>query len=185
MAEFLSQKFKSKSGSEVTIRSATKEDAIGVLDLSSRVMAEEIYMLTTSSEFKMSLEAEERWIESHLSKPNDLILLAEMDTQIVGMLDFSNGRRERIAHTGEFGMSIAKEFREMGVGTLLMTALIQWASENPTIEKIGLQVHSNNKRAIGLYRKMGFEVEGIRKRDLKYGKDQYIDTMVMGLILKE
>jgi hypothetical protein len=113
MAEFLSQKFKSKSGHEVTIRSANTSDAIAILELSKSVMAEEVYMLTSSSEFKMTLEAEERWIESHLSKPNDLILLAEIESQIVGMLDFSNGRRERIAHTGEFGMSIAKGDRSL------------------------------------------------------------------------
>jgi len=180
MAEYVPKKFKSKSDAEVEIRSAVKQDAVAILDLSKGVIGEEIYQLTSGSEFKMSNEAEEKWIESHLSNPNHIILVAEMNSKIVGLLDFSNGHRQRIAHTGEFGMSVEKYARDQGVGSLLLKVLIEWATQNKTIEKIGLNVHSNNERAIALYKKMGFEIEGIRKRDLKYGDGQYVDTIVMG-----
>jgi RimJ/RimL family protein N-acetyltransferase len=103
-----------------------------------------------------------------------------MNSKIVGLLDFSNGHRQRIAHTGEFGMSVEKSVRDQGIGSLLLQVLIDWAAQNETIEKIGLNVHSNNERAIALYKKMGFEIEGIRKRDLEYGDGQYVDTTVMG-----
>ena len=184
MAEYQSQKFKSKSGAEVVVRSAIKQDAAEVLELSRSVIGEEIYQLTSGAEFKMTIEAEEKWIESHLSNPNHIILVAEMKSKIVGMLDFSNGHRQRIAHTGEFGMSVEKSVRDQGVGSLLLQVLINWAAQNRTIEKIGLNVHSNNERAIALYKKMGFEVEGIRKRDLKYQEDLYIDTVLMGRFVK-
>ena len=180
MAEYTPTKLKSKFGTEVTIRSATIQDAPAILALSISVLGEEIYQLTSGTEFKMTIDAEEKWIESHLSNPNHIILVAEMDSNIVGLLDFSNGRRQRIAHTGEFGMSVEKSFRDQGVGSLLLEALINWAAQNRTIEKIGLNVHSNNERAIALYQKMGFEIEGIRKRDLKYGEGQYVDAIVMG-----
>ncbi len=180
MAEYLAKKLNSKHGAEVIVRSATKQDAAAILDLSKNVIGEEIYQLTSGSEFKMTIEAEEKWIESHYANPNHIILVAEMNSKIIGMLDFSNGHRQRIAHTGEFGMSVDKSARDQGIGSLLLAALIEWASKNSTIEKIGLSVHSNNKRAVALYKKMGFEVEGVRKRDLKYGEGQYIDTVVMG-----
>lgn len=180
MAEYKSKKLKSKSGAEVVIRSAVKQDAAAILDLSTSVIGEEIYQLTSGLEFKMTIEAEEKWIESHLTNSNHIILVAEMSSKIVGLLDFSNGHRQRIAHTGEFGMSVEKTVRDQGVGSLLLKVLIDWADENSTIEKLGLNVHSNNERAIALYKKMGFEVEGVRKRDLKYGVDQYVDTVVMG-----
>lgn len=180
MAEYKSQQFKSKSSVQVTVRSATRQDAAAILDLSSSVIGEEVYQLTSSSEFKMTIEVEEEWIESHLQNPNHIILLAEMNSKIVGMLDFSNGHRLRIAHTGEFGMSVDKNLRNQGLGSLLLKVLIEWANKNETIEKIGLSVHNNNERAIALYKKMGFEVEGVRKRDLKYAEGQYIDTVVMG-----
>lgn len=180
MAQYNPKKLKSKSGAGIVIRSAVKQDAEPILDLSKGVIGEEIYQLTSGPEFKMTVEAEEKWIESHLANPNHIILVAEMNSRIVGLLDFSNGHRQRIAHTGEFGMSVEKNVRDQGIGSLLLQGLLEWATQNKTIEKIGLSVHSNNERAIALYKKMGFEIEGTRKRDLKYGEDQYVDTVVMG-----
>ncbi|MGZ3742460.1 MAG: N-acetyltransferase family protein [Pseudobdellovibrionaceae bacterium] len=180
MAECKIQKFKSKSGADVTIRSAAKQDAQAILELAKGVINEEVYQLTSSSEFKMTIDMEEKWIESHLVNPNHVILIAEINSKIVGILDFSNGHRQRIAHTGDFGMSIEMSARDQGIGTLLLKVLIDWAAKNETIEKIGLNVHSNNDRAIGLYKKMGFEIEGVRKRDLKYDENSYVDTIVMG-----
>lgn len=180
MGEYKPQLFKSKSGADVIVRSAIKQDAAVILNLSSGVIGEEIYQLTSGAEFKMTIDAEEKWIESHLANPNHIILVAEINFKIVGMLDFSNGHRQRISHTGEFGMSVEKVARDQGIGSLLLQVLIEWATQNETIEKIGLNVHSNNERAIALYKKMGFKVEGVRKCDLKYGEGQYVDTVVMG-----
>ena len=180
MAEFNAQQFKSKSGFDVLIRSVKKHDAQAILKLSEDVIDEEIFQLTSSTEFKMTIEAEENWIESHSVNPNKIILVAEINSKILGMLDFSNGHRQRIAHTGEFGMSVEKSARDQGIGALLLKVLVHWATTNETIEKIGLNVHANNERAIALYKKMGFEIEGTRKRDHKYGRDCYLDTIVMG-----
>ena len=185
MAKLSASEYKTKSGLKVIIRSADKSDADPVLKLSSAVIGEEIYQLTSSEEFKLTLEEEEQWIESHLNNPNHIVLLAEVESKIIGMIDFSNGHRKRISHTGEFGMSVSKDFRDQGIGSLLILSLVNWARSNSDIEKIGLNVHSNNARAIALYKKMGFEVEGVRKHDLKYGKDQYVDTVVMGLLLNQ
>lgn len=184
MAECRPQKFKTKSGAEVVVRSAAKRDAAALIDLTKGVIGEEIYQLTSHAEFEMTIEAEEKWIESHLTNSNHLILVAEMSTKVVGILDFCNGHRQRIAHTGEFGMSIEKTARDQGIGSLLLQVLIDWAGQSSAIEKLGLNVHANNERAIALYKKMGFEVEGIRKRDLKYGEGQYVDTVVMGRFVK-
>lgn len=184
MAEIKAQKFKSKTGLDVVLRSGKKSDAAAILNLARAVIGEEIFQLTSSAEFKLTVEDEEKWIESHLSNENHLILLAEVDSRIVGLLDFTNGHRQRIAHTGEFGMSVEKSFRDQGLGALLIQGLIHWATNNKVIEKINLNVHSNNERAIALYKKMGFLVEGIRKRDLKYENAMYIDTIVMGRFVK-
>ena len=180
MAEYKAIKFKSKSGADIVIRSAEKADAAAVLALSTAVIGEDIYQLTSPAEFKMTIEAEEKWIQTHFENPNHLILVATLNDGIIGMLDFSNGHRQRISHTGEFGMSVEKTMRDQGIGSLLVSAAIDWSSTNKTLEKIGLSVHSNNERAIALYKKMGFEIEGVRKRDLKYENGQYIDTIVMG-----
>ncbi|MGZ5280615.1 MAG: N-acetyltransferase family protein [Pseudobdellovibrionaceae bacterium] len=176
--------FQTRSGKFTIVRSAVSQDASALLELAKSVIGEEIYQLTSSAEFTMTIENEKKWIESHVLNPNHIVLVAEVDGEIVGMLDFSNGHRSRIAHTGEFGMSVDQTFRDQGIGSALLNALIEWATQSKVIEKIGLCVHSSNERAIALYKKMGFEVEGIRRRELKYGKDQYVDTVVMGRFVK-
>ncbi len=183
MAEFLEKHFVSKSGASFVVRTATEQDASAILSLAKAVISEEIYQLTSSAEFNMTVADEEKWIRSHQVNPNHLLLVAVLDDRIVGMLDFSNGGRQRIAHTGEFGMSVAKDFRENGIGSCLISTLIEWARSTKAIEKINLSVHSNNERAIALYRKMGFEIEGVRKKDLKYPNGEYIDTVIMGIPL--
>lgn len=175
--------FKTKCGNNVTIRTAFLDDAHALINLAKNVIDEEIFQLTSSKEFHLSIEDEEIWIETHRLNPHHLILVAEIDAVIVGVLDFSNGHKLRIAHTGDFGISIAKAFRSMGIGTLLIKELIDWATTNHFIEKINLSVHSTNNHAINLYKKLGFEIEGIKKNELKYGEGKYVDAVLMGKIL--
>jgi RimJ/RimL family protein N-acetyltransferase len=117
------------------------------------------------------------------AKESHLVLVAEIDSKIVGQLDFSSGHRKRNSHTGDFGMGVHKDFRGLGIGTLLLKALIEWAKNNTQIEKINLCVHQTNDRAIATYKKIGFEIEGVRTKDLKYPNGVYVDTVLMGLHL--
>ena len=148
-------------------------------------MSEDIFTLTQVSEMKISIDQERNWIKSHIDNENHLILIVEKEGQLIGQLDFSNGHRQRIEHTGEFGMGVHKDFRGQGVGGILLQALITWATAHHTIEKINLCVHHTNVRAISMYKKFGFQKEGVRTRDLKYGHHQYVDTVLMGLWVKD
>ncbi len=102
-----------------------------------------------------------------------------VENEAIGLIDFSNGPKERIAHIGDFGMSVDASMRGLGIGTILLQSLIDWAQSLDKIEKINLRAHSDNDIAIGLYKKMGFTVEGVQKRDLKYGPEKYVDTVFM------
>ena len=76
-------------------------------------------------------------------------------------------------------MSVEKKLRRIGIGSALLDCLISWANNNSQIEKINLQVHSTNKPAIALYESKGFTVEGIRKKELKYSQNRYVDSVLM------
>ena len=51
------------------------------------------------------------------------------------------------------------------------------------IECVGLTVLSDNTPAIGLYRSVGFEEEGRRRREVCYETDEYADQVQMALFL--
>ena len=44
---------------------------------------------------------------------------------------------------------------------------------------------SENHIALSIYKKLGFTVEGVRKNDLKYSDEKYIDTVLMGIKINE
>ncbi|MDO9182594.1 MAG: GNAT family N-acetyltransferase [Bacteriovorax sp.] len=183
MASLSLKKVKIKNGNEVSIRSANIEDAKATLNIKRSSILEEIHQLVTPSEFKTTLESEAKWIEKHLDNPYYIAIVAILNNEIVGLIDFSNGENERISHTGDFGMSVDTSVRSLGIGTHLLQALIDWAKSTKKIEKINLRVHSDNEIAIGLYKKMGFDIEGVQQKDLKYGPGKYVDTILMGKIL--
>jgi RimJ/RimL family protein N-acetyltransferase len=98
--------------------------------------------------------------------------------RIVGSLNFIGGSRERTKHKGEFGMSVLKDFWGLGIGSALLQSLIEWA-KGSGIRKIQLEVMADNERAINLYKKFGFKIEG-RKEKAVFKNGEYTDILVMG-----
>lgn len=56
-------------------------------------------------------------------------------------------------------VSVLSEFMNFGVASTLLESCIQYAIEKKNSEVL-LEVHRDNRRAIGLYRKFGFENSG-------------------------
>ncbi len=180
MKNFKTRKFKNKRNENVVIRSADVQDAKQILQLAKSVVAEDIYQLITLPELNITVASEKKWIVFHRDHSDRLLIVAEVNGEIVGLLNFANGSRIRTSHTGEFGMSIAKAYRRLGIGKQMLQALIEWAESHPSIEKINLEVHSANLSARSLYETVGFVVEGIKKNEIRYSKDRYVDAILMG-----
>ena len=174
----------SKSGKAFTIRTALPSDAPGLLTHSRQILEEKIYALSLPGELALTEEQEVEWIEKHHADPSSLLLVADLEGKVIGTIDFTPGHRQRIAHTGAFGMSIDLAYREDGIGSALLSTLIAWASAHPVIENIGLKAHATNTRAIALYKKFGFIKEGELVRDLKYAPGHYVNTVLMVKFVK-
>ena len=167
------------TGETLTLRPGTPADARAMIHILEVVVAEGLYTLVSTEELNTSIEAERARIEKSNAHPSFLTVVAEVKNQIVGTLEFSCGHRKRIEHTGDFAIIVLKSHRELGIGSLLMNTLVEWAKAHPLLEKISLKVHSNNPRAIHVYDKFGFKEEGRLKKDLKYNDTLYVDTVIM------
>ncbi|MBB6450231.1 RimJ/RimL family protein N-acetyltransferase [Geomicrobium halophilum] len=168
-----------KNGNKAIIRRAVVEDAEQLLTLSQSIIEEGNYMVTSPGELNITVDEEKQWIGEHIDSPGFAIFVAEIDTKIVGFINFQNGSRKNIEHSGSFGMSVEKYTRELGIGQSLIRVLLEWAQNNSLIEKVGLSVFADNHRAIQIYKKFGFEVEGRRKKEIKKSDGQYIDDILM------
>lgn len=94
-------------------------------------------------------------------------------------LNFSSGSRPRIVHTGEFGVSVLKEYWGNGIGTELISYLINWSKKSGLIRKINLIVRDDNFSAIHVYKKLGFNEEGVITRNLQIN-GRFYDALFMG-----
>jgi RimJ/RimL family protein N-acetyltransferase len=101
--------------------------------------------------------------------------------RVVGWCDAFPERDFKHKHRSCLGMGIVPEFRGKGLGAKLMTAVLDHATRTG-VEKMELKVNTANTRAIALYKKFGFEQEGLIKKYRKVD-GRYFDCMLMGKAL--
>jgi putative acetyltransferase len=75
-------------------------------------------------------------------------------------------------------MSVHDDFQGQGIGTELMTAMVDLAENWLNIRRIELQVYTDNEPGIALYKKFGFEIEGTH-RNHAFREGEYVDSYTM------
>ena len=171
-----------KDGRVLVIREAAVEDARAVLDYIKGISGESDYLSFGPGEFELSVPEEKDYLRKCRDSDNQLYLLGLIGDTVVSTLTFSAGRRRRVRHSGEFGLSVRKRYWGLGIGSMMLDTLIDWAKDTGFIKKINLRVRTDHQRAIQLYEGKGFVWEGkIRKEMFLDGK--YYDHHLMGLEL--
>lgn len=165
------------------IRPVKVSDAEAMIEYLDIIAGESDNLTFGPGEFNITLDQEIAFLESLQDNNNAIMLLAEADGQMVGNLTYSGGPRVRTRHVGEFGVSVKSDYWGQGIGRALVEALIKWAIDSEYCEKINLKVRDDNYKAIALYRKLGFKVEGLIKRDMKIN-GEFVDCLFMGLNIK-
>ena len=87
-----------------------------------------------------------------------------------------------LRHVGVAAVGIAPAHQGLGAGRALMEALIAHARATG-LERVELYVRTDNPRAIALYRSLGFEHEGTRRRFVRLPDGTYVDDHVMALLI--
>jgi RimJ/RimL family protein N-acetyltransferase len=105
-----------------------------------------------------------------------------IDSEIISIATINSSQKERTKHVGTLGIVIYKKYTGLGLGRLLMNDLIEWAKQNAVTKKISLVTNETNTVAIELYKKLGFEVEGLLKKD-NFINGNYNNTIIMALLL--
>jgi putative acetyltransferase len=108
----------------------------------------------------------------------ELFLVAERGGAVVGNAGCHPLPHVRRRHAAGIGMAVAKHAQGQGVGTALMSALVDWADKWAQLLRLELTVYPDNAAAIALYRKFGFELEGTH-RAYAIRDGVYIDALAM------
>ncbi|MEX0361809.1 MAG: GNAT family N-acetyltransferase [Allomuricauda sp.] len=174
--------YKLKSGKILEVREAEESDADNLVAFAELSSGESDYLSFGPGEFNVSAEEEVEILKTYKEDKGKIFLVGFIDGEVVGSLGFTNGKRNRMQHFGEFGMTVRKENWGDGIGTILVDCLIDWAKGSNLISKINLMVRHDNVRGINLYLKQGFSFEGKIPRGIKV-KGEYFDVYTMGLCI--
>jgi len=158
----------------VVIRTANADDFDVWFALFEAVAGEGKWI---GSEAPLDRDARRQSFDHYLESEDAVTLLAEVDGQLVGDLGVEIRRG-----VGHLGMLVDERWRGCGVGSTLMEGCINWAKENGA-HKVSLEVWPHNIAAIGLYRKFGFEQEGLQRRHYRRRSGQLWDAITMGLVI--
>ncbi|GFZ32326.1 N-acetyltransferase [Clostridium zeae] len=169
-------------GKEVAIREAKKEDAKSIIDFYNVVGGETDFLSFGKNEFIRDLKDYENYLEGVHKEENSIIFLAISKDKIVGIASINSNQKARTKHVGVLGIVVANSFCGLGIGNKMIDYLIQWAKANKITKKISLVTREDNIKAIELYKKFGFEVEGVLKAD-NYINGVYYNTLMMSLMM--
>lgn len=102
---------------------------------------------------------------------HDHHLVACVNDQVIGEISLTKSNQPRLNHVAYMAMMVHKDYQNQGIGTLLIKAILELADQWLMVRRIELEVYEDNQRAIHLYEKHGFVVEGIKKQAvIKEGK---------------
>lgn len=167
------------------IRSAIEVDAEAIIDIrNSIILSENTTKFFVSNNISTNVEKEADKIRKNIENGN-LFIVYEVDRKVVGYLVFNRYEQQRLQHAGSMSMAISEEFCNQGIGTKLITFLLDWAKKQENVEKICLGVVSINDRAIKVYERIGFLEEGRQINQIKYEDGSYSDDIVMAYYLKQ
>lgn len=162
------------------VRRAVETDAPSLIALRKRLFEETSYMLWEPGEFNQTEDDERARITRLNRQSNSLILLAEAGKQLVGALSATGDERNQLRHTAVLSVGVVKSHWSQGIGSRMVQDAVSW-SLVAGLKRLELTVHAANVRAVSVYMRYGFEVEGLRRSSLLVGS-KYINEYLMALI---
>ncbi len=167
-----------KTGLPLSLRRPRPSDA---QDVWAYIQAPEVF----SNLLQLPHPTLEMWEDRLKNPPPDSFSLAaelmlESGPKVValaGVFPDKGGLRRR--HVLHMGMSVAVEFQGQGIADALMRELLSYADNWAQCLRVELEVFSDNARAIGLYQKHGFVIEGTKRCDA-FRDGRYVGSHIMG-----
>jgi RimJ/RimL family protein N-acetyltransferase len=166
--------------SNVVIRRAVVSDAEPLVVLRRALFAETSLMLWEPAEFVATAAEEGSFIQRLSERTNCLLLVAVAEGQGVGFLAAIGGERNRLRHSALLALGVRRAFWSQGVASRMLGEAVSWAP-GAGIKRLELTVHTANARAVELYQRHGFEIEGTRRSSLRVD-GVYTDEYLMSRI---
>jgi ribosomal protein S18 acetylase RimI-like enzyme len=108
------------------------------------------------------IEATRSFVLDNIRRGHPQFVAVSAKSEVVGWCDVTPMSRPSQAHRGVFGVGLLPQFRGQGIGTKLTRSALA-AARAFGLHRVELTVREHNTGAIGLYKKAGFEIEGVQR----------------------
>lgn len=125
------------------------------------------------------------WYENYMNNRNNTIRCAitlQNDEKIIGLITLNN--IDYINRVAVLHIMIDRTYQNKGAGSFAIKNILEYVFEDLNLNRIELEVLSDNARAIAVYKKNGFREEGLR-REACYKEGKYINQISMAILKKE
>ena len=175
--------YKLKDGRTLILRDPEESDAPEMVEYLKVVGSETNFLLCDENGIEgLTVEGEIGWINTTLAAKNTKMFVGTIDGEIILVCDVRAGGRARIAHCAGIAISIKRSCWHVGVGSIAMQAMIDFAKSTGELRQLSLEVREGNDRAIALYKRFGF-VEVGRHKERICVRGEYFDEILMDLDL--
>jgi RimJ/RimL family protein N-acetyltransferase len=158
------------------VRAATTSDAEPFALVIAAVAEERRWIAT---EPPVDVAARAALVREWLVRDDAIFVLEDDDGRVVGCLGL-----HKLGPPGvvSLGMGIVADARGRGGGAALMDAAMAWLGDSE-MHKVQLEVWPDNERAIALYERFGFEVEGLRREHYRRRDGSLRSALIMARLL--
>ena len=166
-------------GERVVLRPIESSDREGLYELVETI---EVRALASSEPpLPMSLDEVEardrKWIQE--PHPDSAWFAIEVDDALIGMCGLHS--IDHYHQRAEVGIRLGKPYWSKGFGQDAVRTLVAYGFRQLNLVKISLRVLADDERAVGAYRKAGFEEEG-RLRSHTWFDGERRDELVMAVL---
>ena len=146
-----------KDGRSAIIRSPKKGEGQELLSLIKTVSGETENLLRYPEEWNITVEQEEAWIESVRNSESVYNIVCFIEGKAAGNCEIRFLPGIKMGHRATLGISILKEYWNLGIGSAFFSEIIKLAEAHGT-EIMELEFIEGNERARHLYEKFGFKI---------------------------
>lgn len=166
----------------IKIRLASVADAEAYAGFLAGLAAENLATLAPAAGTLGLVQARDQLLAHGVA--GSALFLAEHANELLGTLALSRCAQAELAHVVRLDLKVRNGARGHGVGAALLRQGLAWLAASPVIERIELEVMSNNPAAIRLYERCGFAHEGVRRQAVRRNGAVF-DLHVMGILKGE
>ncbi len=154
----------------------TDDHIEGFCEAAGSVARERLYLLALDA---APLENLRDFVHKNQAKGMPFFVALDNE-KVVGWCDIHSQNSPVLDHSGVLGMGIIKSHRGQGLGEKLIRTTLAAAKEKG-LTRIELTVRETNTNAIALYKKVGFEVEGVLRNAI-YVDGVYTNHIAMAIL---